>query len=121
MCGPLVQRFNRLSVWTGAFGESTDWATSQAEEARRRALYTRWRRNLPYPSMIAFDVPERAVCSMRRIRTSTPIQALVTLNDPVFVEAAQALGRRILAEGGATIEARASFGIRVVLSRPPNE
>ena len=53
--------------------------------------------------MIAFDVPERAVCSMRRIRTNTPIQALVTLNDPVFVEAAQALARRSSSAGGSTI------------------
>ena len=71
--------------------------------------------------MIAFDVPERAVCSTRRLRTNTPIQALVTLNDPVFVEAAQALARRILTDGGPTVESRAAFGVRIVLSRPPAE
>jgi len=71
--------------------------------------------------MIAFDVPERAVCSVRRTRSNTPIQALVTLNDPVFVEAAQALGRRIMTEGGPTPTSRAAFGVRTVLSRPATE
>src|SRR5439155_11151986 len=82
---------------------------------------TRWRRNLPYPTMLAFDVPERASCSVRRIRTNTPLQALVTLNDPVFVEAAQALARLILTEGGRTPESRAAYGFRQVLTRPPSE
>ena len=63
--------------------------------------------------------PPIAVCSMRRIRTNTPVQALVTLNDPVFVEAAQALARRILAEGGSTPETRATFAVEAVLARPP--
>ncbi len=121
MFGPPVHPFQPINGLAAAFGPSTDWETSRGEDAHRRALYTRWRRNLPYPSMIAFDVPERAVCSMRRTRTNTPIQALVTLNDPVFVEAAQALARRIITEGGSTPEDRAGFGIRVVLSRPPTE
>ncbi|MDB5350664.1 MAG: Planctomycete cytochrome [Planctomycetota bacterium] len=119
--GPPVHPYQPLNGLAAAFGPSTDWETSKGEDAHRRALYTRWRRNLPYPSMIAFDVPERAVCSMRRIRTNTPIQALVTLNDPVFIEAAQALARRILTEGGATLESRAAFGVRLVLSRPASE
>ena len=56
---------------------------------------------------------------MRRIRTNTPLQALVTLNDPAFVEAAQSLGRRILSEGGSATKARAVYGFRLVLLRPP--
>jgi hypothetical protein len=69
--------------------------------------------------MIAFDVPERAVCSVRRIRTNTPLQALVTLNDPVFVESAQALARRIISGKGLAPEARATLAFRLTLSRPP--
>ncbi len=121
MYGPPVHPFQPINGLAAAFGPSTDWETSRGEDAHRRAVYTKWRRNLPYPSMIAFDVPERAVCSMRRVRTNTPIQALVTLNDPVFVEAAQALARRILSDGGSTAESRVSFGFRVVVSRPPTE
>ena len=98
--GPPVHPPQPINGLAAAFGASTDWATSPGEDRYRRALYTRWRRNLPYASMIAFDAPERSVCSMRRIRTNTPLQALVTLNDQVYVEAAQGLARRILAEGG---------------------
>jgi len=121
MFGPPVHPYQPVNGLAAAFGPSTDWETSQGEDAHRRALYTRWRRNLPYPTMLAFDVPERAACSVRRIRTNTPLQALVTLNDPVFVEAAQALARRILTEGGRTPESRATHGFRLVLTRPPSE
>jgi Protein of unknown function (DUF1553)/Protein of unknown function (DUF1549)/Planctomycete cytochrome C len=119
--GPPVHPYQPASGLTGGFTASTDWATSQGENRHRRALYTRWRRALPYPSMVAFDVPDRAVCSMRRTRTNTPLQALVTLNDPVFVEAAQALARRILSDGGGTPQSRAHFGFRLAVTRPPTE
>ncbi len=121
MFGPPVHPFQPVNGLAAAFGASTDWETSKGEDCHRRALYTRWRRNLPYASMVTFDVPERSVCSMRRLRTNTPLQALVTLNDPAFFEAAQALARRVLAEGGATIESRAVLAFRAVLTRPPTE
>jgi hypothetical protein len=121
MFGPPVQPFQPANGYAGGFTAKTDWATSQGEDRHRRALYTRWRRNLPYPSMVAFDVPDRAVCSVRRTRTNTPLQALVTLNDPVFVEAAQALARRIITEGGPTPESRARFSFRLAAVRPPTE
>src|SRR5207344_2346314 len=105
--GPPVHPPQPINGLAAAFGQSTDWATSPGEDRHRRALYTRWRRNLPYASMITFDAPERNVCSMRRIRTNTPLQALVTMNDQVYVEAAQGLARRILAEGGETTASRA--------------
>ncbi|MEM7473584.1 MAG: DUF1553 domain-containing protein [Planctomycetota bacterium] len=81
---------------TAAFGSSTDWKTSEGEDRYRRGLYTQWRRSNPYPSMVTFDAPSREVCTLRRDRTNTPLQALVTLNDPGFVEAAQALARRVV-------------------------
>src|SRR5262249_5830351 len=76
-------------------------------------------RTVPYPSMATFDAPSRETCTVRRPRTNTPLQAFVTLNDPVYVEAAQALARRIAREGGASTEERARFGLRLVLCRPP--
>jgi hypothetical protein len=74
---------------------------------------------VPYPSMAAFDATSRETCTVRRIRTNTPLQAFVTLNDPVYVECAQALARRIVKEGGSTSEERARFGLRLCLCRPP--
>lgn len=121
MYGPPVQPPQPINGLAAAFGPSTDWETSRGEDRHRRALYTRWRRNLPYPSMITFDAPERSVCSLRRSRTNTPLQALVTLNDQVYVEAAQGLARRILLEGGTTVRERAAYGFRLTLTRHPTE
>jgi hypothetical protein len=80
---------------SAAFGSNTDWKTSEGEDRYRRGIYTTWRRSNPYPSMATFDAPSREVCILRRDSTNTPLQALVTLNDPGFVEAAQALARRV--------------------------
>jgi hypothetical protein len=102
-----------------AFGGGIDWKTSAGEDRYRRALYTTWRRSNPYPSMATFDAPNREVCTLRRPRTNTPLQALVTLNDPVYVEAAQALARRMIREGGSTAVDRAVRGFRLVLARMP--
>ncbi len=106
---------------TAAFGSRTDWEDSTGEDKHRRALYTQWRRTTPYPSMITFDAPSRNVCSVKRARTNTPLQALVTLNDPVYVEAAQGLARRMVKEGGTTPAARATYGFRLCLARPPRD
>ena len=103
-----------------AFGSATDWKTSQGEDRYRRGIYTTWRRSSPYPSMAQFDAPNREVCTVRRIRTNTPLQALVTLNDPVYVEAAQALARRTLAKADTTDE-RLKFAFQVSLIRKPTE
>jgi hypothetical protein len=104
-----------------AFGSGIDWQTSDGEDRYRRAFYTMWRRSNPYPSMATFDAPNREVCTVRRGRTNTPLQALVTLNDPVFVEAAQALARRVVSAGGSTSADRAKYAFRICLSRPPHD
>ena len=70
--------------------------------------------------MATFDAPNREVCTLRRVRTNTPLQALVTLNDPVYIEAAQALARRIVSEGGATTFERMTYAFQRVLSRAPH-
>lgn len=119
--GPPVRPLSPKLGLTAAFGGSTDWETSKGEDRFRRALYTQWRRTTPYPSMTTFDAPARTVCTISRPRTNTPLQALVTLNDPVYVEAAQALGRRMVKDGGATLESKLTFGFRLCLSRPPRD
>ena len=104
-----------------AFGRGNDWITSTGEDRFRRALYTEIRRNSPYPSFATFDAPNREVCTLRRGRTNTPLQALVTLNDPAFIEAAQALARRVFAEAGTDRDQRIRHAFRLVLSRAPSE
>src|SRR5262249_23482969 len=105
---------------SAAFGSGIDWETSSGEDRYRRALYTTWRRSNPYPSMATFDAPNREVCTVRRERSNTPLQALGTLNDPVYVEAAQALARRMSAVA-ATPTDKARYGFRLCLCRPPTE
>ena len=121
MFGPSVRPPQPALGNNAAFGGSTDWKTSAGGDKYRRGLYTKWRRTSPYPSMVTFDAPSREFCTIRRISTNTPLQALVTLNDPVYVEAAQILARRLLAEGGAGATDRAGFAFRLVLARPPTE
>ncbi|MCG8649112.1 MAG: DUF1553 domain-containing protein, partial [Pirellulales bacterium] len=102
-----------------AFGSATDWQTSTGQDKYRRGIYTNWRRSSPYPSMAQFDAPNREVCTVRRIRTNTPLQALVTLNDPVYVESAQALARWMVAQGDSA-QQRIQWGFRRCLIRDPS-
>ncbi|QDU27827.1 Planctomycete cytochrome C [Anatilimnocola aggregata] len=120
MYGPPVKPMQPAMGLNAAFGSGIDWQTSEGPDRYRRALYTTWRRSNPYPSMATFDAPNREVCTVRRVRTNTPLQALVTLNDPVYIEAAQALARKVVAEGGATPADRAAFAFRLCLARPPH-
>jgi hypothetical protein len=119
--GPSVYPPQPAGLWQAAFNGERTWTTSMGEDKYRRGLYTFWRRTTPYPSMTTFDATSREICAVRRIRTNTPLQAFVTLNDPVYVEASQALARRIVAEGGTTPAERAAFGLRLCLIRPPSE
>ena len=94
MYGPSVMPPQPEGIWQVVYN-GMSWETSEGEDKYRRALYTYWRRTSPYPSMIAFDGPSREFCVTRRIDTNTPIQALVTLNDPVYMEAAYGLAQRM--------------------------
>ncbi|MBN8246055.1 MAG: DUF1553 domain-containing protein [Verrucomicrobia bacterium] len=118
--GPPVKPPQPKLGLSAAFGSGTDWETSMGEDRYRRGLYTTWRRSNPYPSMATFDAPNREVCLVRRERSNTPLQALVTLNDPVYVEAAQALARRMV-RAGTTPPDRARHGFRLCLTRSPSE
>ena len=118
MYGPPVRPPQPQLGLKAAFGGSTDWETSKGADRHRRAIYTMWRRSNPYPAMATFDAPSREVCTLRRSRTNTPLQSLVTLNDPVFVEAAQALARRAI-QHAESIEDQTAFAFRCCLARPP--
>jgi hypothetical protein len=118
MHGPSVFPPQPDGLWQVAFNGERDYPTSGGEDRWRRSLYTFWRRTVPPPAMQTFDAPSREYCTIRRQESNTPLQALVTLNDPVFVEAAQALARRIVSEGGSTPEQRAAFALERALVRP---
>ena len=94
------------------------WVTSKNGDQYRRALYTYWKRTSPYPSMEAFDTPSREVCKVRRIRTNTPLQALVTLNDPVYMECAQSLGKVIKRQSG-NLDSKLEFAFEKAVCRKP--
>jgi hypothetical protein len=115
--GPSVYPVQPEGIWNVPYS-SMQWETSAGEELHRRGLYTFLRRSSPYPSLVTFDAPSREQCVARRPRTNTPLQALTTLNDPVFFEAARALGRRMAAEGGSTAE-RIALGHRLCTARRP--
>ncbi len=116
--GPPVRPPQPQLGLNAAFGSATDWKTSDGDDRYRRGVYTTWRRSSPYPSMAQFDAPNREVCTVRRIRTNTPLQALVTLNDPVYIEAAQALSRNMIAAGD-TPRDRIQYACQTCLIRNP--
>ena len=120
MYGPPVKPPQPNLGLSAAFGSSTDWQTSMGEDRYRRGIYTTWRRSNPYPSMATFDAPNREVCTLRRNQTNTPLQALVTLNDPVYVEAAQALARTMLQHDGP-VSFQIAEGFKRCLLRDPSE
>jgi len=115
MYGPSVMPPQPEGLWKNPY-DSRRWETSQGDGRYRRAIYTYWRRTIPYPSMATFDSPSREVCVSRRIRTNTPLQALVSLNDPVFVEAAQALAERMLTADQPIIS-----GYTFAMGAPPDQ
>src|SRR5207248_1777785 len=119
MHGPSVYPPQPPGLWQAAFNGQRTWATSTGEDRYRRGLYVFWRRTVPYPSMATFDAPSRETCSIKRVRTNTPLQSFVTLNDPVYVEAAVALARRIVREGGRDAPARARWALQLCQCRPP--
>ncbi|WP_395753166.1 DUF1553 domain-containing protein [Prosthecobacter sp.] len=118
MFGPPVRPMTPNLGLTTAFGRSNDWTVSPGEDAHRRSLYTEVRRNSPYASFTTFDAGNREVCMIRRSRTNTPLQAFVTLNDPVFIETNQAMARRLVAEAKTQPE-RLALLFKLCLSRAP--
>ena len=116
--GPSVTPYLPDGLLPASFGGAVQ-RESKGEDLYRRGVYTLWRRTAPYASFAAFDAPPRDTCTVKRSRTNTPLQALVTLNDPVYVEAAQMLGRRLITEACDDIDARLKLGMRYALQRVP--
>ena len=105
-------------IWLTPY-EGRDWVTATNEEGHRRAVYTFIRRSATYPSFVTFDSPSREFCTVRRIRSNTPLQSLDLLNSPVFFEAAKGLAQRMKAEGGPDAESQLRRGLFLATLRPP--
>lgn len=119
--GPPVMPYQPEGLWEELSAKGYKYIVGKGDDLYRRSLYTFWRRTVPPPSMMNFDNSSREICSVSLNSTNTPLQALNLMNDPQFVEAARALGERMLREGGALPADRISFGHRLVLARAPEE
>jgi hypothetical protein len=118
--GPSVMPYQPPDFYKGKY-ERWQWMVSQGDDAYRRGMYTFWRRTSLHPMFALFDAPSREECTVLRARTNTPLQALVTLNDPTFVEAARVFAQRVLTVGPADLDGRIRFAFRTALARPPGE
>ncbi|HYG77071.1 MAG TPA: PSD1 and planctomycete cytochrome C domain-containing protein [Planctomycetota bacterium] len=97
------------------------YVQSHGPDLYRRTMYTFWKRTSPPPSLNTFDAPDRETCTVRRARTNTPLQALVLMNDPTYVEASRKLAERLMTEGGASAADRITLGFRLVTARKPSD
>ena len=118
--GPSVKPYQPAGLWE-ASGTGKSYAQDHGDKLYRRSLYTFWRRTAPPPSMLTFDAVTREVCTANRETTITPLQALVLLNDPQFLEAARVLGQRLLKEHPSDVAARVRDAFRSLTGRAPDE
>jgi hypothetical protein len=116
--GPSVKPYQPDGYWDYLNFPTRKWQKDSGADQYRRGLYTYWQRTFLHPSLQAFDAPSREECTVERPRSNTPLQALVLLNDPTYVESARALAERIVKEGGATPAGRIEYAYRRTLSRP---
>ncbi len=117
MYGPGVMPWQPEGIWLSPYN-SAKWQNSKGEDQYRRAVYTYWKRTAPYPSMISFDGVQRVLCSARRIRTNTPLQALVTLNDSAYMDMARHFAYRMKKEAGQNVNNQISKGYELMLYKP---
>jgi hypothetical protein len=115
--GPSVRPYQPPGLWEELGGQP--YVPDAGAGRFRRSVYTFWKRTSPPPALTTFDAPARETCIVQRARTNTPLQALLTLNEWTFVEAARHLAARMLREGGPSPESRLAWGFRVATSRPP--
>jgi hypothetical protein len=121
--GPSVKTYQPPNVWESVgypTSDTTRYKQDHGDALYRRSLYTYWKRMAMPPNMDAFDAPTRDTACTRRQRTDTPLQALVTMNDPQWVEASRALAERLIKQGGKQPEQRIQYLSELVLSHDPS-
>ena len=118
--GPSVKPYQPAGLWEQS-GTGKTYTQDHGDKLYRRSLYTFWRRTSPPPSMLTFDAVTREVCTAKRETTATPLQALVLLNDPQFIEAARVLGEKLLKEFPNDLDARIRSSFRSLTGRSPDE
>lgn len=118
MGGPSVRPYQPEGLWEQS-GTGKTYDQGKGEELYRRSLYTFWRRTAPPPSMLLFDAPTREFCLARRESTVTPLQSLVLLNDPQFLEAARVIAERLIQQNKADVDARIIQAFRLTTGRTP--
>ena len=118
--GPSVYPYQPKGIWkTLATRNATEYIQGEGDDLYRRSMYTVWKRSAPPPAMMNFDAPDRYYCIVSRQKTATPLQSLVLMNDPQFVEAARMLGERCMKEGDKTVEERIQFIFKNLVGRNP--
>jgi hypothetical protein len=119
--GPSVRPPQPAGISELTYAGSARWVESTGPDRYRRGLYTWFQRTSPYPMLMTFDAPDGNVCTVKRERTNTPLQALTLLNDTVFVECAQALGKRLIEERPAgDVKQRIRHAFHICLAREPS-
>ena len=118
--GPSVMPPQPDGIWRNPYS-GDKWVTALGDDRYRRGLYTFLRRTSPYPSMMTFDATSREVCTVRRVRTNTPLQSLTLLNDETMMEMARALAKRIYLEVDGSTRDRLAHGFRLCLTRRPTD
>lgn len=120
--GPPVRPYQPDGLWVKIGGNRVEYVVSPGEDRHRRGVYVVWKRGAPYPSFVNFDATARLACTVKRSRSNTPLQALTLLNDPVYVEAAGALARRVLVERpGTSVDDRLRHAFRLCVTRLPRD
>jgi len=115
--GPSVMPYQPGGIWLSPWN-GQDWVESKGEDKYRRSMYTYWKRTAPYPAMISFDGAAREVCTARRIRTNTPLQALVTLNDQTYLDAARHFAYRMQEGTDGDVKKQIEKGYELALNYP---
>ncbi len=115
--GPSVKPYQPAGYWSYLNFPKREWMNDKGDNQYRRGLYTYWCRTFLQPSLAAFDAPTREECTVERTRSSTPLQALVLLDDPTYVEAARVFAERVVREGGGDPSARLGWAFRRAVSR----